>query len=75
MMRYEITRVDKLIGGHYAAHDIVEDKLIGDTWRLDRERAVELVRALNKASEGSALRGEARPVSAQLNAQTRGDRT
>lgn len=61
-LRYELIRIDKLIGGHYAAHDIVEDKLIGDTWRLDRERAVELVRALNKASERSTLRGEARLV-------------
>jgi hypothetical protein len=72
MMRYEIARLYKLIGGHYAAHDIVEDKLIGDTWRLGREAAIELVRALNKAS--ASHRNDALPIATQHDAQ-KGDRT
>lgn len=57
MRPFEIILRPKLIGGHYAALDSRNKRIIGEGWRLDRACATELVHELNEAfAEGLRLR-------------------
>ena len=51
MQRYELIQLTRLIGGHFAALDTVTNKVIGEDWRLDRGRATDHVKELNKANQ------------------------